>query len=47
MLSKEIWGKNLSVWHKILGHCNIIDIKSLENVAEGFEIINKINDEIN
>ena len=28
-------------WHKILGHCNVNDIFSLENVVEGMKITNK------
>ena len=38
--SKKIRKENLSVWHKIMGHCNINDLKKLENVTEGSEIKN-------
>ena len=38
--SKEIRKENLSVWHKIMGHCNINDLKKLENVAESIEVKN-------
>ena len=31
-------GENLETWHKLLGHCNLTDLKKLENVVEGMSI---------
>lgn len=30
--------ENLETWHKLLGHCNLTDLKKLENVVEGMNI---------
>ena len=30
--------ESLETWHKILGHCNLSDVKSLENVVQGMTI---------
>ena len=32
--------ENLETWHKLLGHCNVADLKKLENVVEGMNVTN-------
>jgi len=35
--------RDLNSWHRILGHCNIIDITHLESLADGIKIVDKDN----
>ena len=32
---------SLEDWHKLLGHCNVADIKRLESVVRGMKITNR------
>ena len=39
--SAHVVQSDLQTWHRILGHCNIQDVKSLENVVKGMKITDK------
>ena len=40
-VTKKSATHSLQVWHEILGHCNVNDVKKLENVVDGMKISNK------